>query len=71
MTLLSSPQLNRVLSFICSFNPFSPNPGRREKINLNFSFHTFLCVVPQGFMKALKAFIKLFEALQRSVKMKI
>ena len=23
-------------------NPFCPNPGRKEKINLNFYFQTFL-----------------------------
>ena len=41
--------------------PSCPNPGRREKIKLNF-----LCGVSKGFIKALKAFIK-----QRSVKIKI
>ena len=25
------------------FNPLHPNPGQREKINLNFFFHTSLC----------------------------
>ena len=32
---------------------------------------TLLCVASKGFMKALKAFIKAFEATQRSVKIKI
>ena len=40
------------------------------KIKLNFYFHTSLCA-SKGFMKALKAFIKPFEAAQRSVKIKI
>ena len=40
------------------------------KIKLNFYFHTSLCA-SKGFMKALKAFIKAFEATQRSVKIKI
>ena len=40
------------------------------KTNLNFYF-TLLCGPSKGFMKALKAFIKSFEAPQRSVKIKI
>ena len=36
-----------------------PDPGRREKINLNFYF------------QALKAFMKPFETPQRNVKIKI
>ena len=43
---------------------------RREKNELNFYFYTSLCCL-KGFMKALKAFIKPFEAPQRSVKIKI
>ena len=42
------------------FNLPCLNPGRREKIKLNFYFHT-----------SLKAFIKPFEAPQRSVEIKI
>ena len=38
-------------------------------IEADFYFHTFLCA-SKGFMKALKAFIKPFEAPQRSVKIK-
>ena len=45
------------------------NPEQREKINLNFYFHN--CDASKGFMKALKAFIKSFEAPQRSMKTKI
>ena len=37
------------------------------KIDLNFYFHT----ASKGFMKAFKAFIKPFEAPQRSAKIKI
>ena len=46
--------------------PSRPNPGRREKIKLNFYFYTSLWAL-KIFMKALKT----FEALQRSVKIKI
>ena len=53
-----------------NFNPYRPDPGRGEKINLNFIF-TLLCGASKGFMKTLKAFIKPFEAPQRSVKIKI
>ena len=45
------------------FNCSCPNPGRREKIKVNF-FFTLLCGASKGFMKALKA-------LQRSAKIKI
>ena len=45
------------------FNPSPLDPGQREKINLNFYFHTSLC--------SFKAFIKPFEAPQRSMKIKI
>ena len=50
------------------FNP-SLNPRRRQKINLHF-FFTLHCGASKGFMKALKTFIKPFEAPQ-SVKIKI
>ena len=43
-------------------DPSRPDPGQREKIKLHFRFHTLCC---------LKAFIKPFEAPQRSVKIKI
>ena len=43
-------------------DPSRPDPGQREKIKLNFRFHTLWC---------LKAFIKPFEAPQRSVKIKV
>ena len=50
-------------------NPFRPNPRRRDKTNLNFIF-TLLCGASKGFMKG-KAFIKPFDAPQRSIKVKI
>ena len=50
--------------------PSRPSPGRREKNKLNFIF-TPLCGASKSFIKAFKAFIKPFEAPQRSVKMKI
>ena len=34
-------------------NPSRPNPGQREKIKLNFYFHT-LCGASKGFIKALR-----------------
>ena len=40
------------------------------KINFEFYFHTF-CGVSKGFMKALKASMKPFEAPQRGVKTEI
>ena len=60
------------------FNSSFPDPGRREKIescikikiNLIVIF-TLLCGASKGFMKALKTFIKRFEAPQGSVKVKI
>ena len=47
-----------------SLNHFRPNPGWREKIELNFYFHTSLWCIKRTF----KALIKPFEASQRSVK---
>ena len=55
---------------ILRINPSRLDAGRREEINLNFIF-TLPCRASNGFMMALKAFIKPFEAPQRSVKMKI
>ena len=40
------------------------------KANLIFIF-TLLCGAPKGFVKGFKAFVKPFEALQRSVEIKI
>ena len=37
LTLLGKP-----CPVACIFNPSSPDPGRREKINLNFYFHISL-----------------------------
>ena len=50
-------------------NPYRPDPGRREKINLNFYF-TIACGDTKGFVKAFKAFKKPFETPQRNVKIK-
>ena len=47
-----------------SISPSCPNPGRREMVKLNFYFHTSLWCLK----RFLKAFIKPFEASQRSVK---
>ena len=50
--------------------PFISESCIEIKIKLNFYFHTSLWCL-KGFMKALKAFIKPFEAPQRSMKIKI
>ena len=50
-------------------NSSRPNPRRREKIKLMFIF-ILLCGASKGVMKALKVFIKPFEAPQRSMKIK-
>ena len=50
------------------FNHSRPDPGRREKINLNFIF-TLCCL--KGFYEGFKGLIKPFEALQTNVKRKI
>ena len=47
-----------------------PIPSEKRKLTQIFIF-TLLCGASNGFMKALKAFIKLFEAPQRSVKILI
>ena len=60
-------KLQQTVVHIHSVNSSRPDPGLREKINLNFIF-TLLCSGSKGFMKALKAFIKPFETPQRSVK---
>ena len=57
-----------LFNFISKINnwiDFNGNLG-----NLNFIF-TLLCGASKGFMKAFKASIKPFEAVQRSVKIKI
>ena len=53
-----------------AFNLSRPNSEQKENIKLNFIF-TLLCGASKGFMKVLKAFIKPFEASQKSVKIKI
>ena len=55
-------QNNKVIA-----NPSRPNHKWREKVKINFYFHTSLWCLK----RSLKAFIKPFEALQRSVKIKI
>ena len=57
-------------NFTPNLNPAYPIPNEEEKIKFNF-FLTLLCGASKGFMKAFKAFIKLFEAPQNSVKIKI
>ena len=47
-----------------------PIPDKVKKLSKNFTF-TLLCGASKGFMKAFKAFIKPFEAPQKSVKIKI
>ena len=50
--------------------PSRLNPRRREKINLNFDFHTSLWCLKR-FYEGLKGLYKPFEAPQRSVKQKL
>ena len=60
-----------VPSLITPFNPSHPDPGQREKINLNFYFHTSLWYLKR-FYEGLKGLHKKpFEAPQKSVKIKI
>ena len=54
---------------LLSLNFSRSDPGQSDKINLNFYFHTFWSCFKR-FLKALKDFIKLFQAPQRSVKIK-
>ena len=49
----------------------APIPDEEKKLTKKISTFTFLCGASKGFMKALKAFMKLFEAPQRNVKIKI
>ena len=46
-----------------------PNPDEEKKLRQVFIF-TLLCGAPIGLMKALKAFVKPFEAPERTVKIK-
>ena len=61
------PDIQKGITRIECINPYRPYPGRREKINLKVLFSDFF-VVPQSFVKALKAFIKPFKAQQRKAK---
>ena len=47
-----------------------PVPDEEKKLRKMFIF-TLLCGTSKGFMKALKAFIELFEATQKSAKIRI
>ena len=53
-------------------NSSLPKPGQREKIKLNFYFHTYLCYLKR-FYEGIKGTISIkpLEAPQRSVKIKI
>ena len=66
--ILIRDRLQILLLILSEFKP-CPNPGWREKININFIF-ALLRDASKCFMKALKAFIKLFVA-PPSVKIKI
>ena len=44
-------------------NPFPPDPGRTEKINLNFYFHTLWCL--KRFYQVLKGLHKTFGGTTR------
>ena len=67
--------LNRKLHLLCIVIIFTltlsvTTPDEEKKITAIFIF-TLLCGPSKGFMKVLKAFIKPFEAPQKSVKIKI
>ena len=49
-----------VVSKIDEFNPSHPDPGRREKLNLNFYFHTPLRCLKR-FYEGLKGLHKTFS----------
>ena len=54
------------------FNPPRPDPGKKKKEKIDFIFYLHTsCVALKGLVKALKAFIKPFEAPQGSVKIKL
>ena len=56
---------------ITFLNPSCPDhPDEKRKLTLIFIF-VLLCGVSKGFMKTFRAFRKLFEAPQRSVKIEI
>ena len=69
---------------ISVINPSRPDPRRREKVHVHFYSHislwclkkfyeglVFLCGALKGYMKALKAIKKPFEAPQKSAEIKI
>ena len=59
--------INSDVVFETQFNPFRPNPWRREKMKLNFYFYdSFWCL--ERFYEGLKG---TFEASQRKAKIKI
>ena len=49
--------INSDVVFETQFNPFRPNPWRREKMMLNFYFYDSFGA-SKGFMKALKALLR-------------
>ena len=58
------------LTFLKDLITLNPFPDKVKELSLIFIF-TPLCGASKGFMKALKAFIKPFEAPQRSVKINL
>ena len=60
----------KVVHVISLLTLLAPILDEDKKLTKMFIF-TFLCGATKGFMKAFKAFIKPFEAPQRSVKIKI
>ena len=57
------------MAFQSCWDAESNLPGQKEKIKLNFCFHTSLWCLKR-FYEEIKAFIKTFEAPTRSVKIK-
>ena len=67
-TYMDNRQLNLRLPLF-RLNPSCPDPGRWEKINLNFYFHTLWCL--ERFYEGFQGLHKTFEVRQGRVRIKI
>ena len=59
------------IKFNFQINPSRLDPRQRKKNNLKNFVFTLFCGASKGFIKALEAFMKPFEAPQRGAKIKI
>ena len=55
---------------VLKLSPSCPNPRQREKIELNFYFHTSLWCLKRCY-ESVKGLLNLFEEPQRTVQIKI